>query len=52
MKIELKPLATIHTPFESLENMPVQPCGSDGCLGKIGCKSTNRVKVPWFLDIA
>ena len=35
MKIELKPLATIHTPFESLENMPVQPCGADGCFGKI-----------------
>ncbi len=35
MKIELKSLATIHTPFESLENMPVQPCGADGCLGKI-----------------
>jgi tRNA-Thr(GGU) m(6)t(6)A37 methyltransferase TsaA len=35
MKIELKPLATIQTPFESLENMPVQPCGADGCFGKI-----------------
>ena len=35
MKFELNTLATIHTPFNSLENMPVQPCGADESIGKI-----------------
>ncbi|MBD3843627.1 MAG: SAM-dependent methyltransferase [Campylobacterales bacterium] len=35
MKFELNTLATIHTPFNSLENMPVQPCGADETIGKI-----------------
>ncbi len=35
MKFELNTLATIHTPFESLENMPVQPCGAGESIGKI-----------------
>lgn len=35
MEIYLNTLATIQTPFENLENMPVQPCGSDTSIGRI-----------------
>jgi len=35
MTYQFTTLATIYTPFQSLENMPVQPCGADNCIGEI-----------------
>jgi tRNA-Thr(GGU) m(6)t(6)A37 methyltransferase TsaA len=35
MQITLSPIGTIHTPFTSLEGMPIQPSGAKGVEGKI-----------------
>ena len=33
--IELKPIGTIHTPFSTLEGMPIQPKGAAGIKGEV-----------------
>jgi len=35
MEIQLSPVATIHTPFTTLENMPIQPRGASDVLATI-----------------
>ena len=35
MKIELESIGTIHTEFENIEGMPIQPTGAKGVKGKI-----------------
>ena len=35
MKIELESIGTIHTEFENIEGMPIQPTGAKGIKGKI-----------------
>lgn len=35
MKIELKPLGIIHTPFKTVENMPIQPSAAKDTAGTI-----------------
>lgn len=35
MTIEISPIGTIYTPFDSLEGMPIQPSGAKDILGKI-----------------
>ncbi len=35
MKIEYRPIGVIHTPFENLEGMPIQPCGARGVEGTV-----------------
>jgi len=35
MKIEYRPIGTIHSPFTELEGMPVQPSGAAGTLGTV-----------------
>ena len=35
MVIEISPIATIHTPFTTLENMPIQPRGASDVLATI-----------------
>jgi len=35
MQITFSPIGTIHTPFSSLEGMPIQPSGAKGVEGKI-----------------
>jgi len=38
MQIHLSPIGTIHTPFSSLEGMPIQPSGAEGVQGTIHLK--------------
>jgi len=35
MKIEYKPIAILHSPFSTLENMPIQPSGATGIIGQV-----------------
>lgn len=35
MKIELKPIGVIHSPFKELEGMPIQPAGARGVQGTV-----------------
>lgn len=35
MKIEFTPIGTIHTPFKTLENMPIQPTAGQGIRGTV-----------------
>ena len=35
MAIEMRPIGVIHTPFKSLEGMPIQPAGARGVKGEI-----------------
>jgi tRNA-Thr(GGU) m(6)t(6)A37 methyltransferase TsaA len=35
MRIEVQPIGVIHTPFTSLEGMPIQPTGAQGVLGTV-----------------
>ena len=35
MKIEYRSIGVIHSPFESVEGMPIQPCGAEGVEGTV-----------------
>jgi len=35
MKIEYHPIAIVHSPFTTLENMPIQPAGAEGIAGRV-----------------
>lgn len=35
MRIEVQPIGVVHTPFTSLEGMPIQPAGAEGVKGTI-----------------
>jgi tRNA (adenine37-N6)-methyltransferase len=35
MKIEYQPIGIIHSPFESVEEMPIQPAGAGGAAGTV-----------------
>ena len=35
MKIDYRPIGTIHSPFQELEGMPIQPAGARGVVGRV-----------------
>ena len=35
MKIEYHPIGIVHSPFSTLENMPIQPAGAAGIAGRV-----------------
>jgi tRNA-Thr(GGU) m(6)t(6)A37 methyltransferase TsaA len=35
MKIEYQPIGIVHSPFTTLENMPIQPAGAAGIAGRV-----------------
>ena len=35
MKIEYQPIGIVHSPFSTLENMPIQPTGAAGIMGQV-----------------
>jgi len=42
MKIEIQPIGLIHTPFQNLEGMPIQPAGARGVKGSVDIFSEYR----------
>jgi tRNA-Thr(GGU) m(6)t(6)A37 methyltransferase TsaA len=38
MRIDYRPIGTIHSPFQELEGMPIQPAGARGVVGRVEVK--------------
>lgn len=42
MKIEYQPIGVIHSPFQKIEGMPIQPAGAAGVMGTVEVFETYR----------